>query len=106
MSGSHALVIGASGLIGWGVVNQLLRSYPSTGTFSKVTALVNRPLKLEDVFWPTDGPELELISGIDLLSSDEELEQMILEKLEDVKSIRYVFYFGKFLPIACRRKDS
>ncbi|KAJ4296560.1 hypothetical protein N0V90_006605 [Kalmusia sp. IMI 367209] len=88
----QALVIGASGLIGWGVVDQLLRSYPSHGTFSKVTALVNRPLKLEDSFWPNEEegrPELDLASGVDLLSSEEEVERMLKEKVKEVESISH-----------------
>lgn len=67
--GSHALVFGASGLVGWGVVDQLLSNYPAQGTFSKVTALVNRPLDIKDSFWPEESParpKLELVSGFTL----------------------------------------
>lgn len=46
--GAHALVFGASGLAGWGVVDQLLENYPAEGTFSKVTALVNRPFSVAE----------------------------------------------------------
>lgn len=103
MSGSnnHALVIGASGLIGWSVVNQLLRCYPTEGTFTRVTALVNRPLNLETCFWPkaTDSaPELNLISGINLLSTDEELEATLKERVANVGSITHVYYFGTSKP--------
>jgi uncharacterized protein YbjT (DUF2867 family) len=99
MSGSHALVVGASGLIGWAVVDQLLRSHPAPHTFSKVTALVNRPLKLEDSFWPVErrgngAPELALVPGVDLTSDDEEFERVLKEGVKDVESVRYVFYFG------------
>lgn len=96
--GNHALVIGASGLIGWAVVDQLLKSYPSPNTFSKITALVNRPLKLEDSFWPVEAPErpkLELIPGVNLLCDDEEFENTLKEKVPDVSGITHVFYFGK-----------
>lgn len=103
MTGSnyHALVIGASGLIGWSVVNQLLQCYPANGTFSRVTALVNRPLDLETCFWPktTDStPELDLIPGINLLSTDEELEATLKERVADVASITHVYYFGTSKP--------
>lgn len=94
----HALVIGASGLIGWSVVNQLLQPYPTPSPFSKVTALVNRPLDLEDTFWPKHAsghPQLSLAAGVDLLCSDEELEQTLREKVPDVGSISHVYYFGK-----------
>lgn len=95
---NHALIIGASGLIGWSVVNQLLRSYPTEGTFSKVTALVNRPLDLEKCFWPKTSipaPELDLVSGVDLLCTDQEFEARLKEKVTDVASITHVYYFGK-----------
>lgn len=98
--GHHALVIGASGLIGWAVVNQLLQSYPSPSPFRKVTALVNRPLKLEDTYWSDYAPgtpELGLVSGVDLLCSDVEFERMLHEKVKDSKSITHVYYFGEFM---------
>jgi uncharacterized protein YbjT (DUF2867 family) len=99
MSGSHALVVGASGLIGWAVVDQLLRCYPAPHAFSKITALVNRPLKLEDSFWPVEGrgngaPELALVPGVNLTRDDEEVERVLKEEVKDVESVRYVFYFG------------
>ena len=98
---NHALVIGASGLIGWSVVNQLLQCYPAEGTFSRVTALVNRPLELEKSFWPKateSTPELELIAGIDLLCADEELEATLKEKIANVDAITHVYYFGMSKP--------
>jgi nucleoside-diphosphate-sugar epimerase len=96
----HALVIGASGIIGWSVVNQLLQPYPSPSPFHKVTALVNRPLKLVDSFWPSsapDRPKLVLASGVNLLCEDAEFEKLLKEKVDDVTSISHVFYFGKLL---------
>jgi nucleoside-diphosphate-sugar epimerase len=93
----HGLVIGASGLIGWSVVNQLLQPFPSSSPFRKVTALVNRPLKLEDTFWPdrvAGGPELALVSGVDLMCGDAEFEDLVRSKVEDVESVSHVFYFG------------
>jgi nucleoside-diphosphate-sugar epimerase len=96
----HALVLGASGLIGWSVVNQLLQPYPSPSPFAKVTALVNRPLKLADSFWPSQDlpgqPKLSLTSGVDLLCSDDELEAVLRERVEGVESISHVYYFGTF----------
>jgi len=50
-SNLHALVFGASGVAGWSVVDQILSNYPREGTFSKVTALVNRPLNFEESYW-------------------------------------------------------
>ena len=49
-SNKHALVFGGTGLIGWGVVNELLSAYPEHGVFDRVTTVTNRPLKLEDTY--------------------------------------------------------
>lgn len=62
---------------------------------------MNRPLELEKSFWPKateSTPELELISGIDLLSTDEELEAMLKEKIASAGSITHVYYFGTSKP--------
>ena len=90
---NHALVIGASGLIGWALVNELLST--SQSQFTHVTALVNRPLMLEDSFWPSEGySKLSLVSGVDLSSSDEEVERVFRQKVKGVESVSHVFYFG------------
>jgi hypothetical protein len=94
----HALVIGASGLIGWSVVNQLLAPYPSLLPYSKVTGLVNRPLRLSKSFWPKPAlgrPSFALTTGVDLLCSDGELVRILKEKVENVESITHVYYCGK-----------
>jgi len=96
--GHHALVIGASGLIGWAVVDQLFEPYPSPSPFRKVTALVNRPLKLEDSFWPNHAhgrPELTLVSGVNLTYEDDEFVELLKENMEDIESVSHLFYFGK-----------
>lgn len=93
-SSNHALVVGASGLIGWAVVEQLLLD----SSFSKVTALVNRPLSLQDSFWPLQAPgrpALSLISGVDLRCSTEELIKRLRDEVADAYTISHVFYFGK-----------
>lgn len=101
MSENHALVIGASGLVGWSVVDQILKSYPAPSggsPFRKVTALVNRPLNVEDSFWPKEepgSPGLKLVSGINLLCGDEEFENILKENVEDICTVSHVFYFGE-----------
>ncbi|OQD82151.1 hypothetical protein PENANT_c023G11143 [Penicillium antarcticum] len=70
---NHAIVFGASGVIGWSLVNQLLSPYPDAGTFSKVTAITNRPLNPYETHWPessSERPDLQLVSGIDLRQGD------------------------------------
>lgn len=95
----HALVIGASGIIGWSVVNQLLQPYPTPSPFRKVTALTNRPLGLKESFWPensTGRPKLSLASGVNLLCEDDEFAELLKEKVDDVDSITHVYYFGEY----------
>lgn len=99
-SGAHALVFGASGLAGWGVVDQLLGGYPADGTFSKVTALVNRPFTVADSYWPTPSPSrltLDLVTGINLTEGTiEEFTAFLEKKVEDIANITHVYYFGMF----------
>ena len=95
----HALVIGASGLIGWAVVDQLLQPYPSPSPFGKITALVNRPLRKEDALWPEESPDrptLSLTSGVNLQCEDDEFERLLKEKVPDAECITHVFYFGEY----------
>ncbi|KKY20354.1 putative sirq protein [Diplodia seriata] len=95
MSGNHALVFGASGLAGWAVVDELLSNYPAPATFRKITALVNRPLKLEDSWWPTpspDTPDFELVAGVNLLN--EEFAAFLKDKVHDIDTVTHVFYFA------------
>jgi len=93
--GNHALIYGASGISGWAIVNSILNGYPSKDAFTKVSALVNRPLTREMALWPDDS-RLQIISGIDLLEgSQEELEKMIKKKVPDVDSITQVYFYCK-----------
>lgn len=93
----HALVVGASGLIGWSVVNQLTQD-SSQQPFYKVSALVNRTLELKGFFWPRTSPgcpELQLVSSVNLSCTEDELESYLRENVVDVASISHVYYFGK-----------
>ncbi|KAF2446752.1 hypothetical protein P171DRAFT_462154 [Karstenula rhodostoma CBS 690.94] len=92
--GNHALVYGASGISGWAIVNSILNGYPSKDAFTKVSALVNRPLTREMALWP-DDPRLQIVSGIDLLKgSQEELEKTLKEKVPDVDSVTQVYFYS------------
>lgn len=99
-SGAHALVFGASGLAGWAVVDQLLENYPAEGTFSKVTALVNRPLSVAESYWPSPSPsrpKLELVCNVNLAEGRvEEFTALLKEKVEDIGNVTHAFYFGMF----------
>lgn len=94
--GNHALIYGASGISGWAIVNSILNGYPSKDAFTKVSALVNRPLTREMALWP-DDPRLQIVSGIDLLKgSQEELEKTLKEKVPDVNSVTQVYFYCKY----------
>ncbi|ORY57731.1 uncharacterized protein BCR38DRAFT_501247 [Pseudomassariella vexata] len=100
MAGStnHAIVFGASGLIGWSVVYQLLSRYPESGAFSKVTAVTNRPVDISDSYWPelsTEQPDLQLVSGIDLRGGDgDTLADTLKQSIKCIESVTHVFYFA------------
>lgn len=92
----HALIFGASGVSGWAFVNELLNDYPSKGIWSKVTALTNRPLAVEETMWPTDD-RLQLVSGIDLLNgSQQDLENTIKSHVADVDTVTHLYYLGRY----------
>jgi hypothetical protein len=105
---NHALVIGASGVIGWSVVNQLLQPYSSPSPFSNITAFINRPVDIKDMFWPEPSsgrPEVRLVAGVNLLCSDAEFEKIIEAKVPDVGSISHVYYFGKWSTIGTYSRE-
>lgn len=84
--------------MGWSVVNQLLSGYPPAAPFSKVTAVVNRPVSEADLCLPEtcpQRPELQLVSGIDLLEgSGDALALRLADRVPDAGRITHVFYFG------------
>jgi nucleoside-diphosphate-sugar epimerase len=110
----HALVFGASGIIGWSCVHQLLSNYPAPGSFGRVTAVTNRPVTLEESCWAAapdsdaarlpGRPRLQLVSGIDLRGSDgngsderrhRAFADTLRDNIEDVAGVTHVYYFGK-----------
>jgi hypothetical protein len=91
----QALVFGASGISGWGLCQSLL-SYPTATTFSRIIGLTNRPLMLADSGLPTDDPRLTLVSGINLLSSAEDVTTQLREKIPDVAAVTHVYFVGLY----------
>lgn len=97
---NHAIVFGASGIVGWAIVDQILRSYPDPTSFSRVTAITNRPIQLSDSCWPKPGttkdqPALDLVSGFDLRHGDgAALANALKEKVPNVEDITHVYYTG------------
>ena len=97
-SNHHAIVFGASGLIGWSLVDQLLAPYPHAGSFSKVTAVTNRPLNLSESHWPQPDsrrPNLQLVSGIDLRHGDAAgLAESLKQAVKGIESVTHIYYLG------------
>lgn len=94
MTGKHALVLGASGITGWAIVNELLSDHSDAQQFSRVTALTNRPLSASMAGWP-ENSKLRSSSGIDLLKGDQRtLEEAFKSKISDVETVSHVFFNG------------
>ncbi|POR38214.1 Uncharacterized protein TPAR_01592 [Tolypocladium paradoxum] len=95
---NHAIVFGAAGLLGWSVVNQLLSNYPSAGSFSQVTAVVNRPVSEPDLRLPEASPErpgFQVVSGVSLLQgTGDDLARQLKDKVPGAEKITHVFYFA------------
>ena len=83
-----------AGVTGWSFVNEFLNDYPKKGVWDGVVAMTNRPLKQEDSLWPTDS-RLQIVSGVDLLASQDEIESTLKEKVRGVDEITHVFYLGE-----------
>ncbi|TPX20747.1 hypothetical protein DIZ76_016642 [Coccidioides immitis] len=89
----HALVLGASGISGWALTNQLLRNYPRPGVWSQITALSRKPMSEEEcLHWPKDE-RLRLVSEFDVHNDPEEvLKRKFKEKIPDVNTVTQVYY--------------
>lgn len=102
----HAIVFGASGLIGWAIIDQLLRCYPEAGTFSKITAVTNRQIELTETHWPAPGigcPTLQLVPGVDLRHGDgAKLSSSLKQAVKDIDTVTHLFYLGISL---CHSED-
>lgn len=90
---AHALILGASGISGWSILNRS-RTYPSPTTFSRITGTTNRPLTLEQARIPEDD-RIQLVSGVDFTKTIEEVAATLKEKIPDVHTVTHVFFTGK-----------
>ncbi|KAJ5709057.1 hypothetical protein N7493_010391 [Penicillium malachiteum] len=94
-SSNHAIVFGASSLVGWALVDHLLGPDPDSQSFSKITAIANRPLDFAQLYWakPSDDRELQLVSGIDLRQSDGlTLAALLAQKVKNINTVTHVYY--------------
>jgi hypothetical protein len=94
MTGHHAIIFGASGITGWAITNQLLQGYPTPETFSRVTALTNRPLALEDTLWPASDKLLLTQANLMHEGGQEGLEAELKAKVKDIDTVSHVYFFG------------
>ncbi|GFF54948.1 hypothetical protein IFM46972_10146 [Aspergillus udagawae] len=94
---NHAIVFGAAGLLRWSTVYQLLSGYPTSRSFSRVSAVLNRSVPEAELHWPSPGPDrpqLRIVSGIDLLQgTGDDLAKQLKDKVNGVGQITHVFYF-------------
>lgn len=90
---AHALILGASGISGWSLLNQA-RTYPTPTTFARITGTTNRPLTLEQARLPADDSRLTLVSGIDFTRAVDEVAAALRDKVPDVETVSHVFYTG------------
>lgn len=81
-------------MTGWSFVNELLHDYPKQGAWDGVVALTNMPLRHEDSLWPEDS-RLQIVSGINLLDSQPEVEYVLRNKVDDIDKITHVYYLGQ-----------
>lgn len=91
--GGHAIVFGASGVTGWGTANALLNDYPTKDAFDRITTLTNRPLSAQDALWPA-SEKLTVVSGLDLMADQAELEKSMCERVPSVETVSHVFFFA------------
>ena|ERR1700761_1508193 len=96
-TGNHALIFGASGITGWSITKLLLSSdFPEAQAFSRVTALTNRPLKLEETLWPaSDKLQMGTVNLMHDNGDDGVVEE--LKKLEGIENVTHVYFFGENL---------
>ena len=89
---AHALIFGASGISGWALLNQI-RTYPTTTTFQRITAVTRRPFTLEQAQIPQDD-RITIASGVDLTKTAKVVSATLEEKLSDIDTVTHVFFAG------------
>lgn len=91
---AHLLVLGASGISGWAVMQQA-RTYPTPTTFAKITGTTNRPMTLEQALLPPDDERLRLVGGVDFTKPVEEVKASLKEKIPDIDTVTHIIYTGE-----------
>lgn len=92
----HAIVYGASGLIGWSVVDEFLKSYTDLDSFGMITGVTDRKIELSEAWWPEAAQRtLNLVSGIDLRCGDGvTLVDSLKRSVTGIETVTHIFYLG------------
>lgn len=86
-SSDHALVIGASGITGWGILHNLL-TYPTPTTWSSIVGLTSRTLSRADALLPREEDKrIRLHSGLDLMAPDRGEAVEMLKGVEGIEMV-------------------
>ena len=99
----HALVLGASGISGWSLLNQL-RQYPSAETWHRISGTTNRPFDVSQSGIPIDN-RLRVYSGIDLTKDVDSIAQSLKDNINDVETVTHVFFTGEISTCRCCTHD-
>ncbi|KAH7395595.1 hypothetical protein BKA64DRAFT_62366 [Cadophora sp. MPI-SDFR-AT-0126] len=88
---AHALILGASGISGWGILNQI-GTYPTSTFFSHITGTTTRPFSLEKAHLSATDTRYCLVSGIDFTKRVEEVAKLLKDKVPSAETISHVFF--------------
>ena len=88
----HALILGASGISGWALLNQV-KTYPSKSSFTRISAQTNRPLSKKNALIPDDD-RINLFNGVDFTKSVEEVKKLFQEKVKGIDTVTHVYFTG------------
>ncbi|PVH71175.1 hypothetical protein DL98DRAFT_563980 [Cadophora sp. DSE1049] len=88
---AHALILGASGISGWGILNQI-GTYPTSTFFTHITGTTNRPLSLEKARLSATDTRFCLVSGIDFTRPVEQVAKLLKDKVPSAETISHVFF--------------
>lgn len=95
MSQPHALILGASGISGWSLLNQL-HIYPSKDYWRTITGFTNRPFSVEQAQIPAEK-RTQLVSGVDLTASVGQIVSDVRSKVADISTVTHVFFTGEYI---------
>lgn len=87
-----ALVFGASGVSGWGLVHELT-NWASPTPFSKIILLTCQPTSIQELRFP-DDERISIHSGIDLSQSEDQVSHG-LKQVPAIGTVTHVFYNGQ-----------